>query len=137
MKAFLTITLLTAMTHLIGSACLFGVVGGLTGFLGSPLLAFFGWFFLIPEALVVLTQFGLLNSARRLAYWRTWLLTVPASTLLMVTVGPKEIGDEVKWALGYGLGTMTAATCSLLAVRWAKFVPVCIESDTNGVVNNT
>ena len=83
-------------------------------------MAFIGWFFLFPEALVVLTQFGLLSNARWSAYWRTWLLTVPAPTLLMVAFGPKEIGHEVKWALGYGLGTVIAATCSLLAVRWVR-----------------
>ena len=135
MKALLTVPLLTGMMHLIGSACLFGVVGGMTGFLGSPLLAFFGWFFLLPEALVVLAQIGLLTSARWRTYWRTWLITVPAPTLLMIVLGPKEIGDEAKWALGYGLGTVIAATCSLLAVRWARFSIAPIQ--TNDVAKGT
>jgi hypothetical protein len=136
MKAYLAIPLFTAMTHLIGSAFLFAVVSGSTGFFASPLLAIFGWFFLIPEAFVVTAQWGLLTSARLSTCCRTWLLTVPAPTLLIAAFGPKELGDETNWACGYALGTVIAATCSLLAVRWAKFLTVPTEFDTNDVAHD-
>lgn len=116
MHAIATVLIATAVAHFVGSAVLFGIVSGPYAVVISPLLALFGWFFVPLEAIAVSAQWMLRVRKTFASMVSLWLATVPASALMMATIGPSEHGNELLWRLAYAMATLTAASASLLVI---------------------
>jgi len=109
--------------HLIGSAFLFGCVGGPMGFFASPLLSIFGWFFVIPEGIGLSIQWACYTPDPD-GTWRRVFAGAAISALVGGAVAailvPKEIGNQVPYWIGGFLGGAAAATFSFLFVHTVK-----------------
>lgn len=107
-------------THLAGSASLGLFALGIQGLLGFPLLAIFGWFFIIPEAAAL----GVLWYAYEPSDRRRFVLGLITATLIgaaiMATIGIGEIGSELKWRLANGLAGATVAATAFVLAHYAK-----------------
>ena len=108
-------------THLAGSASLGLFALGIQGLLGFPILALFGWFFIIPEA----TALGVLWYAYEPSDRRRFFLgLITVATLIgaaiMATIGIGEIGSELKWRIANGLAGATAAATAFLLTHYVK-----------------
>jgi hypothetical protein len=113
---------ITVSVHLLGSAVLFGILGGPLFVLASPLLSVFGWFFLIPEFLAVSLQWSLYDpvQARTGQFWLVMALSILVGALLMGGLGPKEEGHVVHWTVAYLFAGGAAAAWSLTAILFVK-----------------
>jgi hypothetical protein len=113
---------ITASVHLLGSAILFGVIGGPLFVMISPLLSILGWFFLIPEFCGVLLLWSLYDpvATRARHFWLTMCASVLIGALFMGIAGPKEQGHEVRWTIAYMFAGGLSAAWSLAAIRFVK-----------------
>lgn len=107
-------------THLAGSASLGFFTLGIQGLLGFPVLAIFGWFFIIPEAaaLGVLWHAYEPSDRRRFFFGLTVVTLVGAA--IMATIGIGEIGSELKWRIANALAGATAAATAFVLAHYAK-----------------
>jgi hypothetical protein len=124
---------ITVSVHLIGSAVLAGVVGGPFAVFACPLLAIFGWFFLIPELCAVWLQWTIYDRVE--SHARQFCLMLCASivvgALFMGIVGPTEEGHAVRWTVAYALAGGASAAWSLVAIRWVKRLGAAINDPHN------
>jgi len=124
------ILLLTGSVHLLGSAVLFGVIGGPVGVLASPLLSLFGWFFVPVELLGVTVQYHLCDPRKGArSFWLVLLLSVSIACALMALVGPKEEGSVLRWTGAYVVATGAAVTWSMFVIRAVKPVLLSAEDE--------
>ena len=107
-------TLLLALAcHLIGTAMFFAVVAGPGAIWLSPILAGFGWFFIVPELVVAGQQIRLLRTRPRVRLVTVWLLTVLPAAIVMTILGPKQDGASIRFAWAYFTATIVGATVML------------------------
>ncbi|QEG21977.1 hypothetical protein [Mariniblastus fucicola] len=111
-----SIAVVTLIAHLIGSAVLAGVTGGPLTILAAPLLAFFGWFLLLPEFAIVAIQWQVVKR-NRFSIIQAWLFTVLLTSVVFSFVAPKEQGSFSLWFIGYALGSTIAFSASF-AIIW-------------------
>ncbi|NQT12763.1 MAG: hypothetical protein HQ582_08440 [Planctomycetes bacterium] len=124
------ILLLTGSVHLLGSAVLFGMLGGPLGVLASPLLSLFGWFFVPVELLGVTVQYHLYDPHKNSrSFWLMLFLSLSIACALMALIGPKEVGDALRWTCAYIVATAAAVTWSMFAIRAVKPVLLSAEDE--------
>ena len=108
---------ITLLAHLVGSAVLAGVTGGPLMLLAAPLVAFFGWFMLIPELAIVALQWELLKRRTFSRTYRAWVVAVFVTSVVFTCFAPKEQGNFTQWSVGYALGSVLAFSISFAIIH--------------------
>lgn len=113
-------TLVLALAcHLVGTAMFFAIVAGPEAIWLSPILAGFGWFFIVPELVVASQQIRLLTTQPRVRLVTVWLLTVLPAAVAMTILGPKAPGASIRFACAYFAATIVGATVMLTFANFA------------------
>jgi len=120
MKSIAFILLAAVVAHIAGSAALGLVLGGLTGLVGTPLLAFFGRFFLVPEIVASGIQWTIYRPVDRQKRLKFLVVSVLVASPIVAVIGPKEDGSAIRWTIGYALAAACAAVVSGLIVQYVK-----------------
>ena len=120
MKAIAAILVATLVAHIVGSAVLFGIISGVYGALFSPLLAVFGWFFLLPEAAGAGVQWLFYRPQERKHMIRFLALSAVIAAAIVAALGPKEEGSKLHWSVGYAIAAAAAAVASGFVIHFAK-----------------
>ncbi len=105
-----------------GSLILSGVLAGPTGFFAAPVMAFFGWPFLIPESVWATIQwyaYSPRQTPRRIVFLA---ISAALAAIIVSLIGPKEQGSELRWAIGYAVGAGAAAIVSGLVVQFFRHI---------------
>lgn len=132
----LLILLITGSVHFVGSAVLFGVTSGIGGLLASPLLAIFGWFFVVPEFIGVTVQWiAYKPQSGWRSFWRVWLVSTGLACLGMALTGPKEGGNAFGWTEAYVAATAVSASWSMGCVALAKGFAMANTNDAEKISN--
>lgn len=127
--AAVLILLITGSVHLVGSAVLFGLTSGVEGLWASPLLAIFGWFFVVPEFIGVTVQWCAYRAQGGWrSFWRVWLVSVGVACLGMALIGPKESGNAFGWTEAYVAATAVSASWSMCWVALAKRSVIAVRT---------
>jgi hypothetical protein len=105
--------LLALACHLTATATFFAIVAGPKAIWLSPILAGFGWFFIVPELVVANQQIRLLTTRPRVRLVTVWLLTVLPAAIVMTILGPKQDGASILFACAYFIATIVGATIML------------------------
>ena len=123
MKALAGILVGAGASHVIGSVVLSVVVNGVLGIIAAPLLAIFGWFMVVPEAIGVGVQWMAYKplNKRRLVLFT--LASCVAAAAVAAAIGPKEVGKESRWRLAYALAGCCGAAASAGVVHGMKSLP--------------
>ena len=106
----------TLLSHLVGSVIFAGITGGVFMILAAPLVAFFGWFMLIPEFAIVLMQWEILKR-QKLPIVKAWIFTVLGSCVAFTLITPKEQGSIWLCATAYAIGSLVAFSLSFEIIR--------------------
>jgi len=107
--------------HLLGSAILGVITGGPSMLAGTPIIAFLGWFFIIPEIVGVWLQWKLLDAIKSSKeYWILMSASLLVGASFMAIAGPKEENREFLWSVAYACAGGAGAAWSLAGVRLLK-----------------
>jgi hypothetical protein len=113
----LIIVAISVIGFLVGAAVLFGVVSGPLAVLAAPVLAVFGWFYLLP-VVVCVTVLWAMNRPRTTWSYHSWLFVAAGALgggLLMLAIGVR--GPEPIWLIGYLTGgCVGGGVCAAMVV---------------------
>ena len=114
------VALLTLCVHLIGSVILVAVAEGPSWVSAAPVLAVFGLFWLPIEFILVSVQWLLFAAFSFSTRAYRWLLVVSVLVIpaLMAVFAGKEMGNELRWGLGYWAGAAASGAFSLAALAF-------------------
>jgi hypothetical protein len=117
MKILARLFICSFLSMLLASAIFWGIVGGLIGIIGSPVLMIFGWFYFpIVLGLHVIALGCWQQVFSRKPHGRIYFTVIGAviAAALFSLIGIKEEGSEWLYTTGYALGASVAATASCL-----------------------
>jgi len=98
--------------HLLGTAILFGYISGAKAILATPLLALFGWFFVIPEMIGTGLQWAIYEPCHKpskLRFLRYFFLSAVIGGLIVGFLTPKEAGS---WSMYFTAGLLAGASAA-------------------------
>jgi len=123
------VAILTLFVHLIGSFVLVAVGEGPRWAPAFPVAAIFGIIWLPVEFVLVAIQWLLFAAFSFSSRSYRWLLMVSVLVIpaLMAFSGPKEMGNELRYGLGYFFGAAAAGAFSLATLA---FYVNCIQGFT-------
>ena len=109
--------------HILGTAVLFGYISGSKAILASPLLAIFGWFFIIPEIIGVSIQWSIYqphHNDSQSRFSKFFFLSAIVGGLIVGALTPKEDGSWSKYFTAGLLAGATAASFSFTCIHFIK-----------------
>ena len=120
MAAF-KIMLISVCCLLVGAGCLAGVMSGPAYVLAAPIVALFGWFFIVPIFILVSVMWALYSPRMVAVPWRIIFITSGCLTgcgvMFLVALSGMR-GPEPGWLYGYLIGGSLAGavSCYLITV---------------------
>jgi hypothetical protein len=117
---------LSFLALLLGATILGIFTDGPMGLVSGPLLAIFGWFYLLPIAVLVSVASAIVERPffQRGVGARLFVLSgALIGAILMAFIGVKEVGSVARWTIAYAVGGgVSGGTVSSLIV-WLQRLP--------------